>query len=133
MDIAVGPDTGPSKATSETYYNSDDGFKYYSIINSADYSGMGIWDEMVEHTDPLNNKVYQRGNKRSIRDATILRDQKMIKLIRDNMADKKIKVLELGSGRGGLSRFIAANLLADQKLELFVAANIADEENNYNR
>ena len=77
--------------------------------------------------------MYKRGHGRSIRDATIERDKKMLKLIRDYMPDKKIKVLELGSGRGGLSRLIASSLLAHEKLELLVAANIADEENNYNR
>ena len=70
------------KASSEVYYNSEDGFKYYSIINSVDYSGMGIWDTMVEHTDPLSSKVYKRGDGRSIRDATIERDKKMLGLIR---------------------------------------------------
>ena len=77
-----------TKVSSETYYNSDDGFKYYSIINSVDYSGMGIWDEMVEHTDPFSQKLYKRGEGRSIRDATIERDKKMLKLIRQHMPDK---------------------------------------------
>ena len=67
---------------SESYYNSDNGFKYYSIINSVDYSGMGIWDDMVEHTEPLSGKIYKRGEGRSIRDATIERDKKMLRLIR---------------------------------------------------
>ena len=48
MDIAAIPEVAAVKTSSETYYNSDDGFKYYSIINSVDYSGMGIWEEMVE-------------------------------------------------------------------------------------
>ena len=77
-----------TKVSSETYYNSDDGFKYYSIINSVDYSGMGIWDEMVEHTDPFSKKLYKRGEGRSIRDATIERDKKMLRLIRQHMPDK---------------------------------------------
>lgn len=123
----------PTKASSETYYNSDDGFKYYSIINSIDYSGMGIWDHTVEHIDPLSNKAYKRGDGRSIRDATIERDKKMLKLIQDHMPDRQVKVLELGSGRGGLSRFIAKNLLEADKLDILFAANIAEEENNYNR
>ena len=76
------------KLSAQTYYNSDDGFKYYSIINSVDYSGMGIWDNMVEQTDPLSKKVYKRGEGRSIRDATIERDKKMLGLIRQHMPDK---------------------------------------------
>ena len=49
---------------------------------------MGIWDYMVEQTDPLSKKVYKRGEGRSIRDATIERDKKMLRLIRENMPDK---------------------------------------------
>lgn len=49
------------------------------------------------------------------------------------MPDKEVKVLELGSGRGGLSRFVASSLLSDNKLDILFAANIAEEENNYNR
>lgn len=94
---------------------------------------MGIWDDIVEHTEPISGKIYKRGEGRSIRDATIERDKKMLRLIRQHMPDKQVKVLELGSGRGGLSRFVASSLLADNKLDILFAANIAEEENNYNR
>ena len=130
---ASNQDSASPQSNSESYYNSDDGFKYYSIVNSTDYSGMGIWEETVDHVDPINNFKYKRGNGRSVRDATMVRDEKMLKLIKDNMPDKKVKILELGSGRGGLSRFVAKQLLKEDKLELFVAANIAEEENSYNR
>lgn len=112
-DVAVAP---AGKVSSELYYDSDAGFKYYSIINSVDYSGMGIWDETVEHQDPLSKVMYKRGNGRSVRDATILRDQKMLKLITENMPNKKVEVLELGSGRGGLSRYVAKELEKLDKL-----------------
>ena len=59
--------------------------KYYSIVNSVDYSGMGIWLEQVEHTDPITGKAYKRGNGRSVREATMERDNKMLKLIKENM------------------------------------------------
>ena len=49
---------------------------------------MGIWDNMVEHTDPFSKKLYKRGEGRSIRDATIERDKKMLGLIRQHMPDK---------------------------------------------
>lgn len=58
----------------------------------------------------------------------------MLKLIQEHMpTDRKVRALELGSGRGGLSRFIASNLIKDDKLEIYIAANIAEEENGYNR
>jgi len=95
---------------------------------------MGIWDELVDWQDPINKKAYKRGNGRSIREATQMRDKKMMGLIRDYMpAGKKVQILELGSGRGALSRYIAKELLKEDKLELLVAANISEEENQYNR
>ena len=135
MDIKRSNITATSSpaSSSESYYNSDDGFRYYSLVNSVDYSGMGIWDETVECVDPINGYKYKRGNGRSVRDATMVRDDKMLKLIKDHMPNKKVKVLELGSGRGGLSRFIAQQLLKEDKLEQLVAANISEEENKYNR
>ena len=57
----------------------------------------------------------------------------MLALIKQHMPDKKVKVLELGSGRGGLSRLIAKELHQDNKLDIYFGANIAEEENNYNR
>jgi len=123
-----------SKPASEVYYDSDNGFKYYSIINSTDYSGMGIFPELVTETDPTTGKEYQRGEGLSVRDATIKRDQKMLALILEHIPrDKKVKVLELGSGRGGLSRYIGKELLKLDRLELLIATNISDKENDYNR
>ena len=57
----------------------------------------------------------------------------MLALIKQHMPDKKVKVLELGSGRGGLSRLIAKELHQENKLDIYFGANIAEEENNYNR
>lgn len=123
-----------AKIASETYYDSDCGFKYYSIINSVDYSGMGIFPELVAETDQKTGKEYQRGDGLSVRDATIERDLKMLALILEHISkDKKVRVLELGSGRGGLSRFISQELLKVDRLELMIATNISDKENDYNK
>ena len=84
-----GSPSANSKASSETYYNSDDGFKYYSIINSVDYSGIGLWDHMVEHVDPMSGRSYKRGDGRSIRDATMERDKYVLDLIRREIPDNK--------------------------------------------
>lgn len=94
---------------------------------------MGIYDELVDWEDPINKKTYKRGNGRTIREATQMRDKKMVTLIKDYMPDRKVRILELGSGRGGLARFISRELMKDDKLELFVASNISEEENQYNR
>ena len=45
---------------------------------------------------------------------------------------KKLKVLELGSGRGGLTRFMAKELRSRYMLDSIMAANITERENEYN-
>ena len=58
----------------------------------------------------------------------------MLALILEHIPkDKQLKVLELGSGRGGLSRYIGQELLKLDRLELLIATNISDKENDYNR
>tara|TARA_B110000285_G_C14995629_1_gene548673 strand:- start:641 stop:817 length:177 start_codon:yes stop_codon:yes gene_type:complete len=45
---------------------------------------------------------------------------------------KKLSLLELGSGRGGLTRFMAKELLDRDMLGCITAGNIAERENEYN-
>jgi len=45
---------------------------------------------------------------------------------------KKLKCLELGSGRGGLTRFMAKELNKIDMLDSIMAGNIAERENDYN-
>lgn len=45
---------------------------------------------------------------------------------------KKLKILEVGSGRGGLTRYMAKELLKRNMLDSIMAANIAERENMYN-
>lgn len=70
----------------------------------------------------------------SIVEANIIRDKKMLDLILANIPkDRKIKALELGSGRGGLTRFVAKELMKLDKLALMVGSNISEKENETNR
>jgi SAM-dependent MidA family methyltransferase len=46
--------------------------------------------------------------------------------------DRKLRILELGSGRGGMARTIAKSLLEKNMLELMYATNISEVENRYN-
>lgn len=46
---------------------------------------------------------------------------------------KKLKCLELGSGRGGLTRFMAKELSSKGMLDSIIAGNIAERENEYNQ
>ena len=64
------------KPVSEVYYDSDYAWKFYSIVNSSDYSGMGIWEQQAEQD--YEGYVYPRGEGRSIREATMVRDQRML-------------------------------------------------------
>ena len=80
--------------------------------SSIDYTGIASYPEQAVEKDK-DGKEYIRGaGIDSIVEANIIRDEKMLKLILDNIpTDRKIKALELGSGRGGLTRFIAKELI----------------------
>ena len=45
---------------------------------------------------------------------------------------QKLSLLELGSGRGGLTRYMAKELMSRDMLESITAGNIAERENDYN-
>jgi len=68
--------------SSKKYYDSDDGFNFYSIINTVDYSGIGIYPEMVDEEDTLTEETYKRGSGVSVRDATLKRNLKMLRFIK---------------------------------------------------
>jgi hypothetical protein len=44
-----------------------------------------------------------------------------------------LKCLELGSGRGGLTRFMAKELMKEDMFDSITAGNIAERENQYNQ
>ena len=115
----------------ETYYDSDSGFRFYSIINSPDYSGLGLYPAEQIETDPKGEQ-YPRGDGLAIREATMARDKKMLDLILANAPDKKLKILECGSGRGGFARYLSKELLKQDKLEQMIATNISQRENDFN-
>lgn len=119
----------------EDYYDSDSAFKYYTIIHSSvDYSGLGEYPEAATEKDLVTGKEYVRGaGTDSIKDANLIRDKTMLNDILNTMPDKKVKCLELGAGRGGLTRYIARELLKLDKLELMVGMNISEKENEVSR
>jgi 2-polyprenyl-3-methyl-5-hydroxy-6-metoxy-1,4-benzoquinol methylase len=67
-------------------------------------------------------------------DAVKNRDQIVLEKILTHFEgqNKKLKVIELGSGRGGLSRFLTKELAQRGMLEHFTASNISRKENEYN-
>jgi len=104
--------------------------------SSIDYTGIASYPEETVEKDK-DGLEYVRGTgmkDESIMEANIIRDKKMLKLILDNIPnDRKIRALELGSGRGGLTRFIAQELIKLDKLALMVGSNISEKENETNR
>lgn len=68
----------------------------------------------------------------SVKNAVQLRNNKMFKIMIQNAPPSKLKVLELGSGRGGLTRFVAQELKNIDRLESILALNITERENTYN-
>jgi len=102
---------------SEFVYDGDEGMKYGNWINHTDdYTGTGLFPEGVTEINPLNGLEYTRGKGKTFAEPFEIRDNYMLQLVKDNMPDRKLNVLELGSGRGGLSRFMAKNLLDMDKL-----------------
>jgi len=46
-----------SSSKAKDYYGSDDGFRYYSILYSEDYTGAGIFPEEKIVTCPIDSSV----------------------------------------------------------------------------
>ena len=58
-----------------------------------------------EHTEIDHlGKEYPRGDVLGIRDATIARNVKLLGLIKKYAPQKKLRLIEFGSGRGGFAR-----------------------------
>ena len=91
----------------ERVYDEKFGINYGNIINgSPDYTGCGLCPEEGEAVDPSGFK-YKYGKSADPVEPFKIRDEKMLKLITENMpADRKLKAIELGSGRGGLTRYV---------------------------
>jgi len=116
----------------ESFYDEQNTFKWYCIINGADYTGIGHFKrgEMVKNE---YGEEYMIGSDLINQEATKQRDLDVLNVILKNAPKgKKLRVLEMGSGRGGMSRTIAKGLLEKDLLELYVATNISDVENKYN-
>lgn len=110
----------------EQYYDSDAGFKFYNIINGADYTGIGLYEQDILEKEPLaGDEIWK---------ATQKRDNKFLEDMLANVPEgKKLRILELGAGRGGLSRLFAEKLIAKNLLDVYVSTNISEAENIYNR
>ena len=125
-----------SAERSQEYYKSDSAWNYYTVIHdSVDYSGMGIWHEEKTEKDTDTGKEYIRGaGSETMAAANKVRDERMFKFMTENIPKgRKIKILELGSGRGGQSRDVAKKFNDMDLLDIFVGVNIAERENEYNR
>ena len=106
------------------------------IYGTPHSSGCGLFKyESEEQTDPSGFK-YTYGipeDKDDVLEAHRLRNEKMLKLTLENLpADRKVKALELGSGRGSLARYLAVELIKVDKLECYTSYNISPYENEHN-
>ena len=112
----------------QDYYDSDSAFKYYSTIQTTDYSGIGIYpeQEVTAGGFPRGSGVDSGAH------ALQKRDAHMLELILKSAPAGKLRGLDLGSGRGGLARFIAGELKGCGRLEQVIASNISGRENDYN-
>jgi len=81
----------------------------------------------------MTGRKYKRGNPKDDMEPLKLRNEKMWSYIEQYMpTDRKLRVLELGSGRGSLTRYVALKLQQLGKLELIVGVNLSQKENDYN-
>lgn len=113
------------------YYNSDDGWRFYTMVNGSDYSGVGRYEGQIEETAPDGFK-YIRGDTVDITAATRKRDEEVLQYVLANAPEGKLRVIELASGRGALGRHVAKSLLDLGRLQHYTAMNIAERENEYN-
>lgn len=87
-----------------------------------------------EHTEIDQLGVhYPRGDCLGIRDATIARNVKLLEKIKTYAPERKLKLIEFGSGRGGFAIQISQELDKIDRLEKFTATNISRRENEYNQ
>jgi sarcosine/dimethylglycine N-methyltransferase len=93
---------------------------------------VGRYDNQLEETDE-SGYTYIRGDSTDITAATRRRDQEVCDYVLDNAPEGKLKVLELGSGRGALGRHVAKQLLDKGRLQKYTALNISERENAYSQ
>jgi hypothetical protein len=99
-----------------------------------DYTGLGLYPESIEETCPESSRKYRRGNGKTFAEPFEMRDEELWIHIKENMpTDRKIRVIELGSGRGSFTRFLALKLMELDKLDYIIATNISDNENVFNK
>ena len=97
---------------------------------------MGRYPAAAESTFE-DGKKYIIGAGATVQEATRQRDDfvinKILSNIRDDFQGKKLKVLELGSGRGGMSRNFSLALKEKNMLGQYVCCNISTVENRQNQ
>lgn len=72
-------DTVEAENTAKTYYESDDSYRYYSIIYTEDYTGAGLFPEETEvETSDAPGVMYPIGSGCQIFEAVQARDQRML-------------------------------------------------------
>lgn len=114
-------------------------FWHKDILDCADHSGIAFHppDSIVEEENNVTNETYYRGGTLNNCEAI---EMKATLYFRDVVNDyiketniNDLRILDLGSGRGGPSRFIAKTVKKARKLQMFVAADKNEEYNEYNQ
>ena len=68
------------KTLTEQYFDSDDAFKFYNILNGIDYTGIGSYDQETTAKNE-NGEDYVIGAGITINEATKKRDQAVLDII----------------------------------------------------
>ena len=105
------------------------------IMDCPDHSGIGYHpaDSIVEEYSNITNQTFFRGG--AIQNCEAI-EMKATLYFRDVLNDvikqanvSDLKILDLGSGRGGVGRFVAKTAKKARKLSKFVAADISEANN----
>lgn len=99
-------------------------------MHGKDYVGVGMWPAQIEAEDG----VLRGFGHDEIWKACKVRDDLFLEHIMQNIDDtpKKLKCIDIGGGRGGLSRNTALGLKAIDRLDHMSCLNIAPAENEIN-
>ena len=70
------------QVTSEVdkYYSSDNGYRFYDIINGGDYTGLGMYPDFKTEKRE-DGSEYPRGDKQTVAEATLRRDRFILQSI----------------------------------------------------
>lgn len=103
---------------------------WFNTLWGHDYMGIGMWPAQIVEADGVPRGFGHEEIWQSLK----VRDDLFLQHILNHTdtGESRLRAIDLGGGRGGLSRNIALKLKALGKLDHITCLNIAEEENILN-